>query len=106
MLSIARRIENAIDWSKMVSARGNTQERERYYISVIQNVLRDMGCSFETASSQQAVDIRNVILPDGSVTDFEAKSSNTNIFPLNDTLLKPDVYYILLYNKQHKETIG
>ena len=103
--TVCSTMQRTIDWSKMVSTRGNTQERERYYISIIQKILSDLGCSFESAGSQQAIDIRNVVFPDGTTTDFEAKSSNTNVFPLNDTVVKPDVHYIFIYAKHKKVNI-
>ena len=55
------------------------------------------------ASSQQPVDIQDVQWPDGEVCSYECKKLNTgSSFHFNDTFIKDDVYYILIYVKLHK----
>ena len=88
-----------IDWSMMASKKGNTQERERYYIGLTEEIITEMGGAFNSASSQSSVDIQDISFPDETPFHLEGKATTRHDFMLNDTMIKPDVYYLLLYTK-------
>lgn len=92
-------IENTIDWEKVLTRKGDTQNSERYYISVILDVIASLGGKTgSNAGSQQPVDIRDVVWPDGSIVSYECKKVNKGSrFMFNDTFVKPDVWYIFIY---------
>jgi hypothetical protein len=94
-----RLIENRIDWDKIHTRSGDTQNSERYYIRVIKDVIQWMGGIIgSNAGSQQSVDIRDVQWPDGETKSYECKKVNKGFrFIFNDTFVKPDVYYIFIY---------
>ena len=98
MDQLADRVKSLIDWSKAVTVKGNTQVTERYYVGVIQDAIEELGGKVgSVAGSQQSVDIRNVKWPDGSTVDIECKKVNKgDVFALNDTFIKTDVWYIFL----------
>lgn len=88
-----------MNWDMVLTKKGDTQNSERYYISVILEVIERMGGKVgSSAGSQQAVDIRNVEWPDGSIKSYECKKVNKGSrFIFNDTFIKPDVWYIFVY---------
>ena len=92
-------IEQTLDWDKVITRRGDTQNSERYYISVILDAIEKLGGKVgSNAGSQQCVDIRNVEWPDGTVVSYECKKVNKGSrFMFNDTFLKDDVWYIFIY---------
>jgi len=96
ILSIVR---SQIDWSLMVSSKGNTQERERYYIGLVESAITHLGGTFNSAPSQGAVDIRDIKFPEHDPFAIEGKATTTGKFMLNDTLIKPDIYYMFFYSK-------
>ena len=101
------RIEQSLDWSKVVTSDGETQKTEKYYIPVIIKVIEDMGGQVGSqAGSQQPVDIKNTRWPDGSVVSYECKKVNKGChFRLNDTFIKPDVTYVFLYADKQKVSV-
>ena len=101
-------LEKAIDWNRIVTKKGDTQNSERYYISVILEQLQLLGATIgSNAGSQQAVDIRDVRWPDGRVVSYECKKVNKgHRFIFNDTFLKPDVWYIFIYAEVRKVRIA
>ena len=67
-------IEQTLDWDKVTTKRGDTQNSERYYISVILDAIEKLGGKVgSNAGSQQCVDIRNVEWPNGTVVSYECK---------------------------------
>lgn len=103
-----RVIEEAIDWDRVLTKNGETQRSERYYISVIIEQLQKLGATVgSNASTQQAVDIRDVVWPDGSTASYECKKVNKGYrFIFNDTFLKPDVWYIFIYGHLKKVRVA
>jgi hypothetical protein len=97
--NMERMIERQIDWEKIHTRSGDTQNSERYYIGVIKEVIQTMGATIGSqAGSQQSVDIRDVQWPDGETKSYECKKVNKGFrFIFNDTFIKPDVYYIFIY---------
>ena len=101
-------IEHALDWGRVLTTDGKTQQSERYYISVIIEQMEKMGAKVgSNASTQQAVDIRDVVWPNGGPSrSYEGKKVNKGCrFSFNDTFLKPDVWYIFLYGNLKKVRI-
>ena len=100
-------IHDDIDWLKVLTKQGDTQNSERYYISVVKKCIEKMGGVIgSSAGAQQSVDIRDVTLPDGQVCSYECKKINKGTrFMFNDTFLKPDVWYILIYSDIQKVRI-
>jgi len=96
---------NEINWERMVSNKGNTQERERYYIGVVTNVITRLGGTFNTAGSQESVDIQDVIFPGMEPFHIEGKSTSSGHFMLNDTMIKSNVHYMLFYVKHNLVTL-
>lgn len=93
MDTIAESIRVTLDWERMITTQGNTQETERYYISVVCDVLEKHGHVITSkASSQSPIDIET------NLEKFECKKKNKKNSPfiLNDTMIKPDVYYIFM----------
>lgn len=97
-LTLAKKIEDAIDWEKILTKQGATQNSERYYISVIIEKLNELGAVVgSSAGAQQAIDIRDVKW-ENFTSSYEGKKVNKgDRFIFNDTFLKDDVYYILIY---------
>ena len=100
-------IESKLDWDRVITRRGNTQEAERYYVGVIVDVITSLGGVInKTAGSQQPVDIQNVTWPNGTVDSYECKKANSGArFILNDTFVKRGIKYIFLYGKTQKVKI-
>lgn len=100
-------IREEIDWLKILTKHGDTQNSERYYISVIKNCIERMGGTIGAqAGAQQSVDIRDVQLPNGDVCSYECKKVNKGQrFMFNDTFLKQDVWYILIYSDKQQVRI-
>lgn len=101
-------IEQALNWSDVHTNKGDTQNSERYYISVIIGVIEKLGGTIgSNAGSQQAVDIRNVRWPDGTICSYECKKTNKGSrFIFNDTFLKEDIWYIFIYVDTKKVRIA
>ena len=93
------RVKSALDWDQVQAKKGNTQVSERYYVGVIQDQIVALGGRIgSSAGSQQSVDIRDVVWPDGSIVSIECKKVNKgSAFMLNDTFLKPDVWYLFIW---------
>ena len=80
--------------SGLRTVKGQTQMSERQYIARIQDIFKKHGISFSMAPSQQHADFRDV---DGLI-DIEIKKIGRGYKALfNDTIPKPDVFYIILY---------
>lgn len=92
-------IEQNIDWARVTTKKGDTQNSERYYISVILETIEKLGGKVgSNAGSQQCIDIRNVEWPDGTILSYECKKVNKgHRFMFNDTFIKDDVWYIFIY---------
>jgi hypothetical protein len=105
ILHILNSVCNEIDWSRMVSTKGNTQERERYYIGVITTIISRLGGTFNTAGSQESVDIQDVTFPGMAPFHIEGKATTSGHFMLNDTMIKSNVHYMLFYVKHKVVTI-
>ena len=101
-------IEQRMDWDRVLTKKGDTQNSERYYISVILEVIESLGGRVgSSAGSQQSVDIRNVEWPDGTTKSYEGKKVNKGSrFIFNDTFIKPDVWYIFIYVETKKVRIA
>jgi hypothetical protein len=108
MDQLADRVKSLLDWNKTMTVKGNTQVTERYYVVVIKAAIESLGGKVgSVAGSQQSVDIRDIMWPDGSKVNIEVKKKNSdNTFNLNDTFIKPDVWYMFLKVKiQHVDLI-
>jgi len=105
-LTLAQKVEEAIDWERILTKQGATQNSERYYISVILEKLNELGAVVgSSAGAQQAIDIRDVKW-EGFTSSYEGKKVNKgDRFIFNDTFLKDDVYYILIYAAMKKVRI-
>ena len=93
-------IQRSLNWDAITTKKGDTQKAERNYIPVVIECIEKLGgTGFKSAGSQQAIDIQNVTWPDGTTVDYEGKKvdSKNSPFHFNDTFLKNDVYYILIY---------
>ena len=101
-------IEDAIDWNRILTKDGETQKSERYYISVIIEQFEKLGAKVgSNAATQQAIDIRDVEWPDGTVASYEGKKVNKGSrFIFNDTFIKPDVWYIFIYGHIKKVRVA
>jgi len=101
-------IEDAIDWNRILTKDGETQKSERYYISVIIEQFEKLGAKVgSNAATQQAIDIRDVEWPDGTVASYEGKKVNKGSrFIFNDTFIKPDVWYIFIYGHLKKVRVA
>jgi len=99
METLIDRVKSALDWDQVQAKKGNTQVSERYYVGVIQDQIAALGGRIgSSAGSQQSVDIRDVVWPDGSVVSIECKKVNKgSTFMLNDTFLKPEVWYLFIW---------
>jgi hypothetical protein len=99
MDSLTFRVKASLDWEKVQATKGNTQVSERYYVGVIQDQIVELGGRIgSSAGSQQSVDIRDVVWPDGSIVSIECKKVNKgSTFMFNDTFLKPDVWYLFIW---------
>lgn len=106
-INMEEAIEQALDWDRVLTKDGKTQQSERYYISVIIEQMKRMGANVgSNAATQQAVDIRDVEWPGGPILSYEGKKVNKGCrFLFNDTFLKPDVWYIFLYGHLKKVRI-
>ena len=100
-------IHEELDWLKVLTRQGETQNSERYYISIVKKCIKKLGGVIgSSAGAQQSVDIRNVIMPGGQVYSYECKKVNKgNRFMFNDTFLKPDILYVLIYSDIKKVRI-
>lgn len=93
-------IESRLEWDQVRTKMGNTQVSERYYISVILECIKSLGGEIGTqAGAQQSVDIRDVKWSDNDqLVSYECKKMNKGSnFHLNDTFLKPEIWYIFIY---------
>ncbi len=99
METLVERVKSALDWDQVQAKKGNTQVSERYYVGVIQDQIAALGGRIgSSAGSQQSVDIRDVVWPDGSIVSIECKKVNKgSTFMLNDTFLKPEVWYLFIW---------
>jgi hypothetical protein len=99
MDTLIDRVKSSLDWDQVHAKKGNTQVSERYYVGVIQDQIVALGGRIgSSAGSQQSVDIRDVVWPDGSIVSIECKKVNKgSTFMLNDTFLKPDVWYLFIW---------
>ena len=87
---------------------GKTQECERNIKKIILTELikhADPGTTITEAGQQQAIDFRNFCYK-GVLYNFECKKCDKgNSFKFNDTMVKDEVYYILIYEKYKKVRI-
>jgi hypothetical protein len=85
---------------------GKTQEAERGLKKIILAELNKVSESpIEEAGQQQAIDFRNFKYK-GKYYNFECKKSDKGEkFMFNDTMVKPDVWYIFNYEKYKKVRI-
>jgi hypothetical protein len=99
MDTLIERVKSSLDWDQVHAKKGNTQVSERYYVGVVQDQIVALGGRIgSSAGSQQSVDIRDVVWPDGSIVSIECKKVNKgSTFMLNDTFLKPDVWYLFIW---------
>jgi len=99
MNQLASHVKASLDWSKVLAKKGETQKSERYYVDVIKDQIVLLGGKIgSSAGTQQSVDIRDVEWPDGTITSIECKKINKGSnFMLNDTFLKPEVWYLFLW---------
>jgi len=98
-------VRDEINWDRMVSKKGNTQERERYYIGVMNEIITSLGGTFNTAGSQESVDFQDVTFPGLEPFHLEGKATTSGNFKLNDTMIKSNVHYMLFYVKPKVVTV-
>jgi hypothetical protein len=105
--NLSKRIEDKLTWNLLVCKDGNTQKKERIYIPVINEAIRDLGgvIGYE-AGSQEAMDFRDVKLPGlDFMFDCDGKSNDKGFkFMFNDSVPKVDGYYIFI-QVEHKKVI-
>ena len=93
------KIYDTLDWNKVKTKKGDTQNSERYYINVIKHELEKMSAIVEQASSQQAIDFR--IHLDNYYFEIECKKIDSGkTFHLNDTLpssTSNNTYYMFFF---------
>lgn len=78
----------------LVTIRGLTQAPERKYITLIRDILDEMGLTYTQASSQQSKDFRNV----GEIgLNIEVKKTDNFTVKCNDTCPCEDIYYIIIH---------
>ena len=97
---LCARIEQYLSWDNITTKNGNTQLAERNYIPIIIQCITELGGNdFKLASSQEPIDIQQVHWSDGSIIDYECKKVDSKVgnFHFNDTFIKDDVHYILIY---------
>jgi hypothetical protein len=105
-LTLARKVEETIDWEKILTKKGATQNSERYYIPIILEKIEELGAVVgSTAGAQQAIDIRDVKWENHTFSYEGKKVNGGESFRFNDTFLKDDVYYILIYASLKKVRI-
>ncbi len=105
--NLRKRIEDKLTWNLLVCKDGNTQKKERIYIPVIKEAIRDLGGEIgHEAGSQEAMDFRGVTLPGlDFMFDCDGKSTNKGFkFMFNDSVPKVDGYYIFI-QVEHKKVI-
>lgn len=84
--------------------KGDTQEMERTYISIIRETLTSMDYKFKEAGSQQPYDFR-INLSDGSKLLLEAKKTDSTKIYFNDTCPSEDAFYIIIFTgKEYKNS--
>lgn len=81
--------------------KGNTQELEKQYITVFEQVLNDMNLSFTRAGSQKPVDYI-IHHPDVNFSDIrvELKRTSTSKIMCNDTFPGEDIHYVIIHEKK------
>ena len=105
--NLRKNIEDKLPWNLLVCKDGNTQKKERIYIPVIREVINDLGGYIgHEAGSQEAMDFRDVKLPDlDFMFDCDGKSNDKGFkFMFNDSVPKVDGYYIFI-QVEHKKVI-
>tara|TARA_B110000046_G_C12718140_1_gene283410 strand:+ start:58 stop:570 length:513 start_codon:yes stop_codon:yes gene_type:complete len=94
------------EWiQSLKTVKGNTQQKEREYISKVKDILTNCGCKFTEASSQSPIDFRDVMHNDYEETiNIEAKMTTTPKIMANDSLPSAEVYYLIFFtgNTQYK----
>lgn len=92
-------LEIAINWADITTKEGRTQKSERNYINVIGDQMKKLGAILGPSSgSQTHIDFKDVQWPDGTIQSYECKKVNKGTkFMFNDTVPRPDVYYIFIY---------
>ena len=104
---LSKRIEDKLTWNLLVCKDGNTQKKERIYIPVINEAIRDLRGEIDCeAGSQEAMDFRGVKLPGlDFMFDCDGKSTNKGFkFMFNDSVPRVDGYYIFI-QVEHKKVI-
>ena len=99
-------IQESLNWDAITTKKGDTQKAERNYIpTILQCIDKLGGTGYKSAGSQQAIDIQQVQWPNGIVADYEGKKvdSKNSAFHFNDTFLKDNVYYVLIYGGNLKK---
>ena len=84
--------------------KGNTQQAERIYITIIRNILEEMKLSFTEAGSQQPYDFR-IEMEDGEKLLLEAKKADTFSIYFNDTCPCKDGYYIVIFTGKRTKCV-
>lgn len=79
---------------------GKTQACEEKTITLIRNILVQMGLTFDEAGSQQSRDFRNV---GGIGLDIEIKKTDNLQIYFNDTLPNRNIYYIIFFTGKDKK---
>ena len=92
-------LEIAINWADITTKDGRTQKSERNYINVIGDQMKKLGAILGPSSgSQTHIDFKDVQWSDGTIHSYECKKVNKGTkFMFNDTVPRPDVYYIFIY---------
>ena len=108
METLSANIESAINWNKITTKKGDTMSSEKKYKKIVIDVLVKLDAVFpknKKCGSQQHIDLKNVLW-NGEEYNFELKKVDKgNTFKLNDTIPKPDVYYIYLFGCHKKVVI-
>ena len=95
------------DISKLKTSSGNTQNCERYCISIIRDTLEELGYGYTEAGSQQPYDFRVKIEEAPDKTDtllLEIKKTDSTCIYFNDTCPSSKAFYIVLFTgKEYKK---
>lgn len=104
---LARSKFNECNISNLKTSSGNTQNCERYCISIIRSTLEELGYEYNEAGSQQPYDFRVKIQKENNVIDtllLEIKKTDSNCVYFNDTCPSEKAFYIVLFTgKEYKK---
>lgn len=104
---LVKNVQARLPWDSLTCKLGNTQGKERIYISVMKDEIEKLGGTIgRVAGSQEPMDFRDVRLP-GVPYPFDVDGKSTNkgsTFMFNDSLPSKDGYYMFI-QVEHKSVV-